>query len=161
MKRLICLILIALLLSGCAAGDIARGFYYPRTGEALADSRDHALIAPEMQEIPRGEPELAYLLQQYLDGPQDPGFYSPFPEDIRVLGVTTENSTLILELSDSFCQLQGIQLTLAQGGLAATCRELTGLEQLVILSAGERYLIHYKDFIFLDPDPGKDGKDVS
>ena len=157
MKRTAVLLLVLCLLLGCAActqpAENSCTFYYLRTPENIRYGDTDALVAPVFREI--ANDELEYLLQLYLDGPQDEHYVSPIPKGTKILRTLWEGDTLILELSAEFSALDGIQLTLAGACLAATCHALADSETIQVRSGEVIYDFDLNNFTFLDDSVGE------
>ena len=158
MKRLILFLLaisFALSCTACAGTEEDHpSFYYLRTEDTIAYGKEDALIAPVAQEFSENiQPDQVWQL--YFSGPGKEGYRSPFPRGTGLQGLTQKENLLILELSPEFSELDGIRLTLAGACLAATCRELTGMERIQVRSGSQIYDFYYHDFTFLDNSTGK------
>lgn len=134
MKRLICMILIAVLLAvfpGCSEADgDSVSFYYLRT--ELSYGTEDGVIAPEARAVSGSHEDLTYLLRLYLEGPLTDMMTSPFPVGTQLISVELKEGTLLLELSGEFAALEGIDLTMAGACLASTCFALTDTEAVQI-----------------------------
>ncbi len=145
MKRTLCLLLAALLLSGLwgchysDGGDILEPveFFYPRRSETYVYGAEDGVIASEIREASGRIGDLNYLLTMYLRGPQDPSLRSPFPANCALEEVRSGGNTLCVVLSEDFMALEGMELTLACASLAKTGLALTGLERVRIESASD------------------------
>ena len=157
MKRILILFLILCpLLSFTACTQPAENtctFYYLRPQENIQYGQADALVAPVTREI--ANEELEYLLQLYLDGPQDEHYVSPIPNGTMLLGILWEEDILVLELSAEFSNLDGIRLTLAGACLTATCHALTETQAIQVRSGEQTYDFQLSEFTFLDDSVGE------
>ena len=134
MRKHIALILIALFLlalTGCTKQQDIQ-FYYPRTEiqYGVADG----VIAVESRNIPPEDQDLEYLLKLYLEGPISQDLYAPFPVGTSLISFISDESSLVLTLSDSFSELQNLEYTITCAGICATCFGLTDAESVTIIS---------------------------
>lgn len=157
MKRLICVVLVlcaVLCLPGCAQESNMAApvrFYYLRAtlpnDEVFHGASDSVILA----EIRDGEGHLSddwYLINQYLNGPVDFQYASPFPAGTALVDLIPEESAIHVVLSDDFAELKGMKLTLACSCLTMTVLELTGAEAVVIYTESEQ--LDGKDQITMD-----------
>ena len=137
MKRLtsICLLLL-LILSGCAGTEDAVTeviFYYQRAETAYGTGED--VIVGEEHTLPQKNPNLAYLLDQYLQGPLDPALKLPLPNGTQVLEIRRENHVLTLVFSPELSRLENMELSVACACVSYTCFSATDAVQIRIESA--------------------------
>ncbi|MBQ3089935.1 MAG: GerMN domain-containing protein [Oscillospiraceae bacterium] len=138
MKRLIALLLaLALLLStGCSADEETgiRIYYAP-----LSSPNDYGQAALDYQlwdqapESPTPEDLFAQMLLV------QEGERTLFPDSLRLLSASSEQSRLTLNFSEDYAALSGISLSLANYALTLTMTQLPGITSVVIL-AGDRPL---------------------
>lgn len=135
MKRLLCLLLAAALLLSATACRTERensldavGFYYRAT--KVDYTIDNSPIAMELREIADSDQALDVMLQLYFNGPLDNAFHSPFPKNLTLNRYWWEGNTLVLELSDVFAALSGVDLTMACACITLTCLELTNADKV-------------------------------
>ena len=154
MNRVLTILLILCILFSCAScaqdKDAHSSFFYLRTTETIRYGASDALVCPVT--IPQTSSDsLAELLELYLNGPTAENFHSPIPAGTTLLGLSTEDKLLTLELSPEFSTLDGIRLSLAGACLSATCKSLAGYESIRVHSGGMVYTFQLQDFIFSDP----------
>lgn len=154
MKKLIPLLLLALLLCGCGkekdtAENIAQ-FYYPRTQIIYGDPE--GIMGYEEQVLPSGIRPLEWMLKTYLKEPSAEGLYSPFPEGTVLMDYRIESGNLILHISEPFFASSDINHTLSCACLARTCFGLTAAKQLIICSPDEQQKIVIDRDTFLYSD---------
>lgn len=130
MKRLWVWILV-LTLIGCSASPVEKpaAFYYPP--EDYIHTQDGSILDFEIRETVSA-PNMASVLDLYMEGPQSTRFLNPFPEGCRVISFRDYGSSVDLVISNELAQLTGISLPLACASLAKTCMELTGAEKVSI-----------------------------
>ena len=140
-KCMILLMLLSLLLCGCQFGgrkaDAPVTFYYPWADlEAMMKQNPQCtVVGSEEHDISGNRDSLPYVLSLYFLGPQDTALTSPFPGNTSLLSIKNEDNQLTLNLSPSFAQLKGIDMTIACTCLAKTCFDLTGADSVLIQSA--------------------------
>lgn len=153
MKRILpFLLLLSLLLSvtACSAEKLQDPgtFYYRRTDTAFEGT--DGVIVPEERELQGIRGDLEALLQTYFAGPTEEGLESPFPRDTRLLNWNMTGTTLNLNLSDSFAQLSGVDLTIA---CACICKTFTGLTEAdTILIQADGALLGGNSYIKISAD---------
>ena len=150
MKRIFFLCLIALLLMGCQVREQepvdSYQFYYPRV-HVLYGS-DQGVFLPEARDASLMERDMASILTNYLQGPQSPELYSPFPEGTHLTRVEQKGNALYVGLSKPFFDLKDMKMTLACTALSQTCFNLTSVQFLVILKPdGNNYRILQRDTV--------------
>ena len=140
-KRMICLILlfcVAATLPACVQNQdkiqVPVNFYYLRQ-ETTYGSAD-SLIAPITAEGADYSNDPAGLLSQYLKGPGQNGWVSPFPRGTQLLSMELVNGFLRLTLSENFASLTGMDLTIACACLTLTALDLTGANSVRISVEG-------------------------
>lgn len=135
MKKLVIVLLLLSLLSGCAmrnAAEEGTPFYYPRS--EVAFGTNDGVIGTENRDLSTLD-NMSDMLALYFQGPLSQELSSPFPKGLRVLETRQENSTFTLTLSDEILELSGIELTVACVSIARTCNALSGAEDLILQSA--------------------------
>lgn len=147
MRKLLAILLTALLLCGCAA-DNGIPFYYLRTEYEYGTA--DGVIAPESREIAGHDDDLNYLFRLYLEGPLDDTFSSPFPRGTYLLNAQLNANRLTLVLSVEYSTLVDMDQTLANACLAATGFQLTDANQVIILSGEESYTLERSSFTLFD-----------
>ena len=146
MKRLISLILIyGLFLSGCSMfGTRVKEpvtFYYIRSDY---QETMQPVIGSEIREAAGHRSDLPYLLALYSMGPSSEGLKSAFPKNIKIIPTEHTEKGIVLSVSDELQEMTESEFTLACACLSLTCMELTGAEQITVVS-GERKLAIRKD----------------
>ena len=145
MKRFFCLFLcLCLFLPGCS-GELMKNpvtFYYPR--REYQYGAEDGVISGEQREASGHADDLRYLLSLYLIGPSSDELVSPLPWGTRLLGVSRENGTVTLELTDT-------EFTLACACLTMTTLSITGGDEVTITS-GSRSVTMSRDSLTLIDD---------
>lgn len=99
MKKLISIILLCAMLSGCSAGNReGRISFYYRRKEFQFGSQMGA-VSSEKREISGSKDNLSYLVSLYLLGPADENLMLPFPDGTRVKKVSADENGLTVELA--------------------------------------------------------------
>ena len=143
MKRFVSfLIILALLLSGCAIGQ--KRFNEPVTYFYLRNHSDpdtqdafflDGAIGSESREGAGHRNDLNYLLSIYLQGPLDERLLSPFPTGCRIVTIREDITSLTVVLSSNFAELSEMNITLACACLAKTCMSLVDIGTVHIESS--------------------------
>ena len=137
MKRSIAILLILsiFMLIGCTDTQEEYmepvNFYFPRInpGYGQADSLIHA-------EVWEGRNyNTVAMLDLYFHGPKDPESRNFFPAGTRITSVGFGDNTLIINVSDEFAALSGIELYVACACIYATGSELFDLDIVEIKAA--------------------------
>lgn len=147
MRKLLVILLAALLLCGCAA-DKGIHFYYLRTEYEYGTA--DGVIASETREITGYDDDLNYLFRLYLEGPLNDSLTSPFPRGTYLLNTLLTGDTLTLVLSVEYSALEDLEQTLANACLASTGFQLTEAEQIIILSGKETYTLDRSSITLFD-----------
>ena len=110
-------------------------------------------LAPEYR---GGVPQdsLHQTLELYLSGPLSSDLQSPFPQDLKLVGVNQNGSTIQLTFSPELATLTGLDLTIACGCLTLTTLALTSAQQVEIrtvsgLLDGQRTITMDKNTLLL------------
>lgn len=136
MKRIICALLLVVssaALFACSQKETIRQpveFYY--CAQTISYNSTTGVIAPETRESDGLENDPEALIDLYLRGPVHEEYYSPFPQNIKVLNINIDTNTATVMLSKDYSKLSGYQLTLACACLAKTVIGITGSETVRI-----------------------------
>ena len=151
-------ILVLLLNSGCqkANRDIQQpvNFYY--RANPVDYNSSSGVITAETRESSGYEQDPIGLIEQYLQGPLDAGYLSPFPSDVHVEELNSGESALQITLSANFSDLSGHNLTIACACLSKTLMEIMQCDTVQIYASGcdlggNRFIEMKSDsFLFLD-----------
>lgn len=156
MKRMIALVLSALLLFGCVGcGQGANRdlkdpvtFYY-LTDPELDSSFDSSFVT-EIHEGSSYAQDRIALLNFYFEGPYTEGAISPFPKKLRAITIDQPGKAVQLLLSDEITTLTGLDLTLACACLSQTVFALYDCKAVEIRC--ESGQIDGKEFIRIDAE---------
>lgn len=137
MRRLLCLLLAALLtaLTACGGQTASHGpvVYY---GANAQEGYDSAAIQGEVWEDAPEDVTIDDLMARMLTEPEDPALYVVFPAGVHLLSWTLEDGLLSLDFSESYSELSGISLTLANYCLVMTAAQLEGVQQVAVTVEG-------------------------
>ena len=164
MKRWVTVLLILSMLSclcGCSKNSPPPKepviFYYPAAKTVYNGTTE--VLHPESREGAGYKADIAGLMNLYLKGPVSETLRSPFPVQVTVTRFASTTNTAILELSNEFAQLVGIDLTVACASIARTLFDLTQLDTVQIsatdaqLDGQASITLNRNDIYFLDiPD---------
>jgi len=165
MKKILALMLAALLalsLWGCNSPeqqDDSVSFYYQRAGGEYLYGQEDGVIAAEPRDISGNRDNLNYLLTLYFHGPLDPALIAPFPADTTLVELVNEGSILKITLSNTFAQLENMELTIACTGLAKTCFDLCDAETVLIETENGSIsiMITRDNYLLIDSIPASAG----
>ena len=137
MKRLLLIFIVAVFLFtvlGCTkkteSFSVPENFYYRRN--SVSFHTDDAVIKPEVRETEEYRDNILDIVNLYLRGPVSDKFASPFPQDLTAISIEQSDSSLVLELSDSFNNLNGLERTIACSCIFRTLTDLTGCNTVEI-----------------------------
>ena len=161
MKRCVHLVLAVLLLVLCCGckkqtNDIQlpTNFYY--RSNPVNYNHSNGVIAAETREGSGYDQNLEGLIELYLQGPLDVAYLSPFPANVHVEELVSNDSVLQITLSSNFSNLSGHSLTIACACLSKTVIDLTQCDTVQISAfesdlAGNKFIEMKSDsFLFLD-----------
>jgi hypothetical protein len=157
MKRLICLILLAVLfLPGCDTQEEEFvepvNFYFVKANVAYFSS--DGVITKEVREAQGHRQDYVYLLEMYLRGPESGEVRRVFPKNVELVQLElSENSALVI-LNDATARLTGLDLTIACACLTATVCDMTGVQMVTIkaetqLLDGNKSITMQRDHLLL------------
>lgn len=138
MKRImtVFLAIVMLCLLGCTKEkEVIQhpvNFYYH--SNLSSDENFDQIIIAEIREGANCSSE--ELISQYLLGPNSNELENPFPEGIHLVSLRVDAKRIIISLSESFSQLDGIDMTLACSCLATTLFDLYDCNTVEIVSEG-------------------------
>ena len=136
MKRFICLILVIQMITVLCACNNKHKVKNPVNQYYLsADiTESNLLIRPEVCEA---HESLVEQINNYLRGPSDEAYFSPFPDNVYVIAINQSDSISEIILSDSFASLTGYDLTIACACLTKTLQELVDTKLVKIRTENE------------------------
>ena len=146
MKRWLCFALSLLLFTaaGCAVNaekmQVPVDFFYPYPIDSIVYNGEPMMMGSEPRESSGHEEDMRYLLNVYFQGPKSNSLTSPFPKDVTVVSYEITTDILTLELSTSFGQLRGIDLSIACACLTQTCFSIQPELTRVQISASDSLL---------------------
>lgn len=139
-ERLLCLSLaLVLLCAACVPGAARNG---PAEGEAevwfLAGENGTAgaALASEYRPLPQSGTEEEDLLGLLLSGPETPNLSSPFPRGTALKSLRMEEDLALVDLSEAYGGLSGVDLTLADGCIVLTLCQLPEVERVYLTVEG-------------------------
>ncbi len=154
--------LLLLLLAAAACGQTADQpdddtllLYYLQADDEAAYGADTGVLGFETWERSALPESYENFLNAYFSGPGEEGLRSPFPEGLRCLETSLDETVLTVILSRDFDELTGIARSLAAGCIVRTLAqfpEITGvcLETEGAETGREAQVLSATDFVFLD-----------
>ena len=141
MKRAIALLLLMLMLSGCAISGskikdpVTFHYLHVQSDEQAYDAYfADGIMGTETREAAGRQNDLNYLLTVYFRGPLDPELVSPFPMGCRILELQQKDGLLTLQLNPILAEMSDMEITVACACLAKTCMNLTDADTVQIES---------------------------
>ena len=131
MKRLLPLLILMMIFSGCSLQkqENTATFYYPRVKYEYNTA--DGVIGHELRNT--GDIYAAQeLLDLYLQGPLSEELAMPFPGDMSVIHVSNDGHTIFITVSDNLATLSGAPLILACSCLGRTAIALCNVESAEI-----------------------------
>ena len=158
-KKLLLGLLAALLLTACTApahqteapeqGDYT--LYFIANEFIANESRpDGSVLATESRDLPPESEPARGLLELLLAGPEDPALGSPFPAGTTLRGLSMEEGTAHVDLSEAYGGLTGVDLTLADGCVVLTLCQLEEVEAVYLTVEGRPR--PFRDQVFTPTD---------
>ena len=137
MRRILSLLLLLLVLSGCGASRSGEGFqlYFQTDPESSA----HGTAISSQPYSGKGEPGVEELFAALMNGPTHKGLISPFPQGLSLVSWELSDGLLTLNLSEQYGGLADVSLTLADYCLVLTMSQIAGVESVQIQSDGHTY----------------------
>lgn len=150
MKRIVAMLLLAVLLTGCA-GDAAEqpgdfDFYYRSVKE------ETAVLLPEPVTLDAGTLSLRELMDRYLQGPSDKQLRTVVPEEWTLQSVYLDADTAVLIFYDANFNRPAIEISLARAAIAKTLLQLDAVQKVSITLSGkdDSVTLTQKDLLFTD-----------
>ena len=134
MKRLICMMLSLLFLSGCGImGDRIKDpvtFYYVN---ADYQRNMESVIGSEIREASGHLDDLPYLLALYSMGPSSEDLKASFPANTRITITEHTDAGIVLSISGQLDSMTDAEFTLTSACLALTFMEVTDTDQITVV----------------------------
>lgn len=152
MKRSIALMcaLCVLLLCGCGVvktvqSDDALRLYYPRTLVGADGGDAVAYVSIPWEELPREDTQeqAQTVLALLLGGCRDENFRSPIPVGTQLNACTVQGTTAVVDFTESYGQLDGMDLTLADYCITLSLTQLENIYAVRITVGGQE--LAYRD----------------
>ncbi len=159
-KRIASFLLViscAFVLCSCASSrqpEIPVNYYYAM--RQIEYGCETGVVAAEAREAKGHTQDYTYLLAQYLKGPRDDKYISPFPAGTSLESFEIYNNIAHITLSMHLSLLTGAELTVACVCITKTVTEMTGINSVQIsaqngLLDGESYVeMTNNSFVFSD-----------
>ncbi len=130
MKRLLSIILLAAMaLSFAACGEDGTAY------TVYHKNADGDRLIPETRRIDEGagvEETIAALIGFLSDSPKTEGALNVLPTDVKLLGVSVENGTATVNLSDAYYGNKGVDELLSRVAIANTLCGIDGVDEVLI-----------------------------
>ena len=138
MKRRIAVLLSGVLLFPLAACGSTKESAGPEIWYAVRSDEGYGQAAVAGETWDDGPETLMVetLFDRMLTPPEDETLYLIFPEKLTLLGWTEEEGLLTVDLSESYSELSGIDLTLANYCLTLTLSQLEGVDRVAVTVEG-------------------------
>ena len=163
MKRIVCLMLIAImLLPGCAFGGEQTKepvtFYYLRqynTQDNVDTFFFDGAMGSEIWEAAGHRDDLRYLLALYMQGPSSPQLQRPFPVGSKILDISTEERELRIVMNPVSSRFNELDVTVSCACIAKTCMGLVDVDSVTVMAYGPNGTLLFsrtftKDNLILD-----------
>ena len=139
MKRILCVLLLILLLSGCSQPQEeppkqteAVDFYY----SGVLGEFSSAAVLPESRNLETTKLTLEELIDLYLKGPVSEGLRSPFPAGTVLEDLYMKDQVAYLTFNDAYAELTGIGLTLANACMVYTLTQFPDVDGVCLRTTG-------------------------
>lgn len=135
MKRTLLLLALSLLLTGCGS----RSETLTQYGVCfLSDggSETGAALENEMRTLPAGRGAVDGLMRILLTGPESDGLVSPFPADTKLRGWRVDQGIALIDLTEPYGDLSGVDLTLADSCIVLTLCQLDSVDAVYLTVEG-------------------------
>lgn len=152
MKRFFsCLLIVLFVLSLTGCGNSVSDytdFYYCNIEYPFG--KDGSVIVSETRDITGHKGELSYLISLYLAGPSSKNLESPFPNNVKLVSAQVEENCTTIELSSFSRQLSDSEMVLACACLSLSAMEITGTEEVTIVSGEKNITMNKNDLLLFD-----------
>lgn len=140
-KRLLSLLLILLLLSGCVSQGVEENTY--DVYFLSQESEQEAALVAERWTIPSDHDVVEGLLNCLLAGPNDENLSRAIPSGVTLGEWSLKNGLLTVDFSRRYGNLSGVALTLADYSVVLTLTQLEAVDAVMITAEGD--LLSYRD----------------
>ena len=130
---------LTVFCAGCMPGAAKDG---PAEGEAAVwflageNGTEGAALAPEFRPLSQEGAEGEALLKLLFTGPEELGLSSPFPQGTALKGFRLDGDLALVDLSEAYGGLSGVDLTLADGCITLTLCQLPGVDRVYLTVEG-------------------------
>ncbi len=163
-------LLLLLLAALCAACGVAgEGFSRDPAGEGMTlyylsaeNGETGGILGREFRDVPGNT--AGDVMTRLLSGPEEVGLRSPFPGGTVVRSCREEGDLAIVDLSEAYGGLSGVELTLADGCIVLTLCELSHIDRVYLTVEGRprpfRDQIFTAEDFLLDNGAGQDRQET-
>ena len=159
----------ALVCAGCgekqASGAPPEGQYsvYFITNQ---NSPGSGALAYEFRALPPGRGAVDGLLRLLLAGPESNGLTSPFPRGTTLRSWRVDGDQAVVDLSEAYGGLSGVDLSLADGCIALTLCQLEGIHSVYLTVEGRPRpfrdkVLHASDLLLENSREGPSEQEVT
>lgn len=150
--KLLCAALALALCAGCAPADTSEEeglrLWFPTQGRQLTAALDSCPY--------EGEATVPAMLSALLAGPpvEETGLTRSIPAGTRVLGWSVEHRVANVEMSSTYAELVGVELTMADYCITLTLTQLPEVDGVRVTASGagqsyrERHVLYPEDVLF-------------
>lgn len=151
MKRLICVLMAAVLILSAAAACGADRVEEREPLKLWFASGAHGQTLSLEPEIYTGAESVPALLNALLSGPSiDPGLHTLIPEGTQLLVWRLDGDLLLVDLSVQYAGLSGLDLTLADYSIVLTLTQLEQVQRVRITVEGREHRLGNKQVLSRD-----------
>lgn len=139
-KRLLLLLLcLTLLLTGCAAGKEQMPVFriYGLSDTPGSDAISAVTVDWSGQKSLTVDQQAQAALEQLLGGCTEPGYRSPIPQGVQLRSCQLTGGMALVDFSQGYEQLSGIDLTIADYCVTLTLSQLPGISVVRITVEGQ------------------------
>ena len=158
MKTILCVCLCILLLCSCGQQTpeyvAPVNFYY--CNQSVSYNSPTALISSELRESSGFENDIVRFMEEYLKGPLSDELYTVIPEKTELCTARVQEGVVLLDFSQEFARLSGIDLTTASVCIVKSLHEYTGVDTVVFRADGallddkESFTLSLEDIVMMD-----------
>lgn len=125
-----------LLISGCGAKQSEQARYQV-CFLSESGNLEGAAVQGESRTLPPGRGAVEGLMQLLLTGPETDGLRSPFPEDTGLRWWRVEDGVAIIDLTEPYGGLTGVDLSLADSCIVLTLCQLDSVDAVYLTVEGK------------------------